>query len=51
MSFQTRQDAYDWVDANRPQGPCGLVVASGGFCHLFLLADGRDLLYLGMRNS
>jgi len=51
MPFQNRQDAYDWFDLHRPQGPCGLVVAGGGFLHLFLLERGLELLYCGMLRS
>ncbi len=51
MPFHSRQDAYFWCEHNRPQGPCGLVIASGGFRHLFLLepdCDEPSLFYLGM---
>ena len=51
MPFQNRQDAYDWFDLHRPQGPCGLVVAGGGFLHLFLVERGLELLYCGMLQS
>jgi hypothetical protein len=53
MSFQNRLDAYRWSESARPQGPCGLVVASGGFNHLFLLEPARgqvEMYYLGMRD-
>lgn len=51
MPFHNRQDAYDWFDTHRPQGPCGLVVSGGGFRHLFVLERGLDLLYMGMLQS
>jgi hypothetical protein len=54
MSFSSRDDAYRWTEANRPQGPCGLVVTVGGFSHLFLLEmdHGRvAMFYLGMRRA
>jgi hypothetical protein len=49
MTFQTRHDAYAWSESSRPQGPCGVVIANGGFTHLYLLEAGCELLYLGMR--
>ena len=51
MSFHNRQDAYRWSESHRPQGPCGLVIASGGFSHRYLLerdGDQLSLFYLGM---
>jgi hypothetical protein len=53
MSFPSRLDAYRWSELNRPQGPCGLVISTGGFSHLFLLEPERDrisLYYLGMKS-
>lgn len=49
MPFQNRQDAYVWSERSRPQGPCGVLIASGGFTHCYLLEAGSELLYLGMR--
>ncbi len=54
MSFHSRQDAYRWSEDQRPLGPCGLVIASGGFSHRYLLdRDGGclSLFYIGMDNS
>ena len=51
MSFASRQDAYSWTEHHRPQGPCGLVIASGGFRHRYLLekdGDRLSLFYIGM---
>lgn len=51
MKFHSRQDAYRWSEDQKPLGPCGLVIASGGFSHRYLLdQDGGhlSLFYIGM---